>query len=378
MATPTTHRKKPRPLRRKACGSCAKSKARCSLEKPACSRCRLTDRNLEQPDSRPIQGCLETPLSLSDADAPSRSPVDNATWCPPSQQSQGQSLRRTPRNNELHFREIDLTPTSEADDIRYRCIRPYFTTTHGRTEIRKVVLPYTIQFIKRILSTYPRNMPKDGHVPPIIHHAQAKGNEISRALANCYSLVRMWEHAAPGSEEIVMSTLRWEMDRLASESPNQHDYELLCAFQAYLIYSILMYFSPRGGFSDTTMVTLKEMAFRTARNGLFCAAELASTDQANIIYNADRLLPDFIADELRGVYVPGHKALWEANDRETWNKEYDRYLSDWEDGSLVISKLCASPEKEEPKRRERIERWVQTVDEFGMMIFGLCGHIHSC
>jgi hypothetical protein len=108
----------------------------------------------------------------------------------------------------------------------------------------------------------------------------------------------MWEHAAPGSEEIVMSTLRWEMDRLASEvctspyldvtvlmglkSPNQHDYELLCAFQAYLIYSILMYFSPRGGFSDTTMVTLKEMAFRTARNGLFCAAELASTDQANM------------------------------------------------------------------------------------------------
>lgn len=251
MVTPTTPRKKPRPPRRKACSSCAKSKARCSLEKPACSRCRLTDRNcvyettasaLEQPDSRPAQGDLEvepgrldclnasflsgphfasaalqTPLSLLDVDTPSRSPVDNTIWCPPSQQFQGQSLRGAPRNNKLDFGGIDLTPTSEADDIRDRWIRPYFMSTLGRTEIPKVVLPYTIQYIKRILSTYPRNMLKDGHVPPIIHHAQVKGNEIPRALANCYSLVRMWEHAVPGSEEIVMNTLGREMERLASE-----------------------------------------------------------------------------------------------------------------------------------------------------------------
>lgn len=83
---------------------------------------------------------------------------------------------------------IDLTPTSEADDIHDRWIRPYFMTTLRRTEARKVVLPYTIQYIKRPLSTYLRNMLKDRHVPPIIHHAQVKGNEIPRALANCYSL----------------------------------------------------------------------------------------------------------------------------------------------------------------------------------------------
>ncbi|KAH8688978.1 hypothetical protein BGW36DRAFT_402045 [Talaromyces proteolyticus] len=432
MATPTTPRKKPRPPRRKACSSCAKSKVRCSLEKPGCSRCRLTDRNCvyettastsEQPDSRLAQGGLEvefgrldylnvssftgplsasaalqTPLSPSDAGAPSRSPVENTIWCPPTQQSQGQSPRRTPRNNELHFGEIDLTPSSEADDIRARWIRPYFATTLERTEIQKVVLPYTIQFIKRILRTYPRNMLKDGHVPPIIHHTQVKGNEIPRTLANCYSIVRMWEHAVPGSEEMVMSTLRREMDRLASESPNQHDYDLLSAFQAYLIYSILMYFSPRGDFSENTMVTLMDLAFRTSRNGLFCTAEIKRTKPTweswivaaakrrtvfilyvfSSIYNADRLLPEFIADELRNVYVPGHKALWEADNRETWNKVYDQYLSDWEDGSLVISELWPSPEKEEPKQRERIERWVQTVDEFGMTIFALCAHIHGC
>ncbi|KAL4988845.1 hypothetical protein BDW68DRAFT_196424 [Aspergillus falconensis] len=432
MTTPTTPGKKPRPPRRKACASCAKSKARCSLEKPACSRCRLTDRNCvyetaalesEQRNSRPAQGGLEaepgrsdrsspsfllgpnsasptfqTPVSLSDANAPSWPPVDNTIWYPPSQQFQGQSLRGTLAYNELHFGDIDLTPTSEADNIRARWIKPYLPTALGRTEIPKVVLPYTVQFIKRILRTYPRHMLRDGHVPPIIHQAQVKGNEIPRALANCYSLVRMWEHAVPGSEEVVMSTVRREMDRLSSESPDQHDYDLLSAFQAYLIYSILMYFGPRGDFSENTMVTLMDLAFRTSRNGLSCTAEIQGTKPTweswivaaakrravfvlyvfSSIYNADRLLPDFIAVELRTVYVPGHKALWEADNRETWNKVYDRYLSDWEDGSLVISELWKSPEGEEPKRRERIERWVQTVDEFGMMIFALCAHIHGC
>ncbi|KAL4801524.1 hypothetical protein BDV18DRAFT_149153 [Aspergillus unguis] len=432
MATPTTPGKKPRTSRRKACRNCARSKARCSLEKPACSRCRLTDQNCvyetaalasEQHNSCPVQegsqaepghlNCprasfllssnsastaLQTPVSLSDASAPSWSRVNDTICYPPSQQFHGQYLKGTLRNNELDFRDIDLTPTSEADKIRARWLRPYFMATLNQIEIPKVILPYTIQFIKRTLRTYPRNMLKDGHVPPIIHQAQVRGSEVPRALANCYSLVRMWEHAVPGSEEVVMSTLRQEMDRLSSESPDQHDYQLLSSFQAYLIYSIVMYFSPRGGFSESTMITLMDMAFRTSRNGLSCTAEIGQTKPTweswivaaakrravfilyifSSVYDADRMLPDFIADELRTVYVPGHKALWEANNREMWNKVYYQYLSDWEDGSLVISELWATSEKEEPKRRERIERWVETVDEFGMMIFALCAHIHGC
>lgn len=419
MATPAKPAKNSRPPRRKACGNCAKSKSRCSLEKPACSRCRLTDRNCvygpaalasEQDNLGLPQGGLEaepghsnylrpyfllgsnsasttsqTPVFLSDASAPSWSPVDNTIWYPPSQQFQGQSLTETIINKELHFEDIDLIPASEADNIRARWLRPYFSTTLSRTEIPKVVLPYTTQFIKRILRTYPRNMLKDGHVPPIIHQVQVKEGVIPRALANCYSLVRMWEHAVPGSEEVVLSTLTREMDRLSSEactlpcldvtvlmglkSPDQHDYQLLSSFQAYLIYSIIMYFSPRGDFSENTMITLMDLAFRTSRNGVSCTAEIEQTKPTweswivaaakrravfilyifSSIYNVDRMLPDFIADELRSVYVPGHKALWEAGNRETWNKVYGQYLSDWEDGSLAISELWASPEKEEPK-----------------------------
>ncbi|GFF22542.1 hypothetical protein IFM61606_08532 [Aspergillus udagawae] len=338
---------------------------------------------------------LQTPNSLSYTPSP---PANATLWSPPGQQFQRKPLRALPKEKELDFEEINITPTSNAEDIRDRWLRPFFMSTLGRSETPKAYHPYTVQFIARILRTYPRYMLSDRLVPPIIHQAQVRENATPRALANCYSLVRMWEQAVPGSEEIVINTFEREMERLSSESSSQHDYELLSAFQAYLIYSILMYFSPQGGFTDTTMVTLMEMAFRTARNGLFCAAELARTRPTweswivaaakrravfalylfSSIYNEDRLLPNFVAEELRGVYAPGNKALWEANDRETWNKEYDRYLLDWEDGSLEISELWASPETEEPERRRRIERWVQTVDEFGMMIFSVCAHIHGC
>lgn len=163
----------------------------------------------------------------------------------------------------------------------------------------------------------------------------------------------------------------------------------------------MLYFSSFSGASpvtDKTMMSLMEMAFRTARNGLFSASELArsrpsweswilvAAKRRTIftmylfcsVYNADRRLPNFLAHEMRGVYAPGNKALWEAANRETWVKRYDRYLLDWEDGMLEISELWRSAETESAERRERIERWVQGADEFGMMIFGVCAHIHGC
>ncbi|THC96070.1 hypothetical protein EYZ11_004443 [Aspergillus tanneri] len=307
-----------------------------------------------------------------------------SSWSRSSGQSRRQRQVSSGRNQNqgtgLDFTDVVLVPSVNAEDIRDR---------------------WLLQYISRVLSTYPRYMLKEGGVPPIIHSAQRHGTEMPRSLANCYSLVRMWEQAVPGSEMMVMNTVEQEMERLAEEPPSQNDYDCLAAFQAYLIYSIMIYFSPLSSTStitDKTMITLMELAFRTARSGLFCASELARTRPTweawiqvaakrrsiftmymfSSVYNADRLLPNFVADELRGVYAPGNKALWEAGDRESWGREYDRYLLDWEDGQLEISELWRSEQTGSVERRKRIERWVQTVDEFGMMMFAVCAHIHGC
>ncbi|EAU37093.1 predicted protein [Aspergillus terreus NIH2624] len=322
-------------------------------------------------------------------------------WSPRPLQITGSRARVQEQNPQLDLRNIQLVAGSNAEDIRDRWLRPYILPPMGWAEVPKVYHPFTLQYISLVLRAYPRRMLRDGDVPPIIHHAQIHGGHIPRSLANCYTLVRMYEQAVPGSEAMAVTMVEKEMERLAEEDPPQDDCDLLAAFQAYLIYSVMLYFSPIHGTSsvnDKTMITLMDLAFRTAKNGLFCRAEAANARPTweswivaaakrravfamyifSGVYNADRNLPNFIADELRELFVPGHKVLWEARDRETWEKEYDRQLIEWDDGMLQISELWRSDETGSPDRRRRIERWLGSVDEFGMMIFAVCSHIHGC
>lgn len=117
----------------------------------------------------------------------------------------------------LDFTAINLVPSANAENIRDRWLRPYILPPLGRDQTPKVYHPFTVHYISQILSTYPRCMLKDGGIPPIIHLAQVEGGKMPRALANCYSLVRMWEQAVPGSEVMVVNTLEREMERLAKE-----------------------------------------------------------------------------------------------------------------------------------------------------------------
>lgn len=149
--------------------------------------------------------------------------------------------------------------------------------------------------------------------------------------------------------------------------------------------------------NDATMVTLHELAFRAARAGLVSRAELARSRPTweswivasakrraifafyllSSVYNADNHVPNFLAEEMREVYVPDAKRLWEARGRDEWEREYSQYLSEWQDGLMVISELWHSPDNGSARRRERIDRWVQSADEFGMMLFAVCVHLHG-
>ncbi|RAK96936.1 Zn(II)2Cys6 transcription factor domain-containing protein [Aspergillus ibericus CBS 121593] len=412
-----------RPPRKKACQSCTKSKVRCDLERPACSRCRSLGRPCEYPTrtvptsqvSRPPTEFYTVPTNPTSpepeppifgaAQLNPEMPIPLPSFSSPSwtpRQPRRQVISACEETHELDFTFIDLVPSGDAAGIRDRWLRPYILPPLGQDEVPKVYHPFTLQYISRILTTYPRGMLRDGDVPPIIHRLQVVGRRMPRALANCYSLVRMWEQAAAGSEALVVETVEKEMDRLANETPSTlGDFDLLATFQAYLIYSIMLYFSPLPGgptVTDKIMITLMEIASSTARNGIFCTAEIshdrpsweswivAAAKRRAIftmylfcsVYNADNLLPNFIADEMTGVFAPEGKALWEASTRETWEKEYDRHLLNWEDGMLEISELWRSAETGTPRRPERIERWLKTVDEFGMMMFGVTAHVHGC
>lgn len=234
---------KQRTLRKKACNSCATSKVRCNLQKPVCSRCQLTGRPCTYPSSASDQGSRPTEVNSAGVEGPDvsysnatglvtphldspvevpipvpyePSPTRTTAWYP-SNQSQRLVASPWPDNYGLDFTAIDLVPSTNAGDIRDRWMRPYLLPTGGGDHVPKIYQPFTMHYISRILSTYPRCMLEDGGVPPIIHRAQLDGQRMPRALANCYSLVRMWVQAAPGSEEMVVSTLEKEMKRLTEE-----------------------------------------------------------------------------------------------------------------------------------------------------------------
>jgi hypothetical protein len=192
--------------------------------------------------------------------------------------------------------------------------------------------------------------------------------------------------------------------------------ELLAAFQSYLLYATTAFFLPILHNSlktllidHTTMSNLQELAYSLSLSGLFCPGEastgpagpagpsrasrlrpsweswlVASTKRRAIyamylfdnVFNALSQVPTYIATELADLPVPASKALWEAGEREVWEREYDLHLAAWEGGELRISELWFVPEIAE--RRERVDRWVESVDEFGMMLFAVCAHIHGC
>ncbi|KAI9933547.1 hypothetical protein MW887_008020 [Aspergillus wentii] len=414
------------PPRKKACQNCTTSKVRCGLEKPTCSRCASQGRVCEYPaGNRASEGSARSTrqnhtspssfsVSINRTKTPANpletthlpNPSTPTPTIPPSQPQPGPITNQPPPapapppDAGPNLDIPDLSSPDDIDGIRDRWMRPYLTAPPERPEIPKVYNPFTLQYIASVLRTYPRRMLKDGGVPPIIHPMQVSG-AMPRSLANCYSLVRMWDQAVPGSEEMVVDVVRKEMDRLVT-TENSTDPELVAAFQAYLIYAIMMYFSPIGGYTvinEASIINLMELAYRMTRKGLICPEERSRTRPPweswitvsakrravftmylfTNVFNAEQGLQNYLSTELTGNLLPEGREVWEARDRETWEKEYDYHLSVWgKDGMIEISELWRSKETGTPERRKRVDRWVQTVDEFGMMLFAVCVHIHGC
>lgn len=229
-------------------------------------------------------------------------------------------------------------------------------------------------------------------------------------LANCLSLVRMWDGQARGSEVLVREIIKNEMGKLYEEVTiihlkkscayiclQRHLYgtmSQLASFQAYLIYGMMLFFADdtSGQLVDRqVMINLQDFACDIASSGLVCPRELshtrpdwkswivASTKRRALytMYMFDNIfcsrngLPTFLGEELEGLLAPESKALWEASDSDVWKTEYSIHLHDWANGGLRIDELWPLPETGAEDRRKRVHKWLASVDEFGMMLFAV-------
>lgn len=226
--------KKPAPSRKKACESCATSKVRCGLEKPACARCRVQarqcryssgeetiglDHNSVLPGSPSISGQSHDQIDFSytgdfsfvrttQASPPHVAPRNAIPSLIPTDPIEN------PPDSEtcLNFDNVHLTPMAEAEEIRNYWMRSLLSPMSE--QVPKVFHPYTLECVSCILRSYPDQMLAENGVPPIIHPMQLAGRNIPPSLANCFSLVRLWQKRAHGSEEMVASILKQEIQRL--------------------------------------------------------------------------------------------------------------------------------------------------------------------
>lgn len=235
MATKTTV------PRKKACQQCTVAKVRCDLKRPQCSRCGTRQMAcVYAVDLAPVpsrgesngvhhynRGGVSIPRSVQSSNSPGSTVSENSirqaepVRYPPN--SELMSHRRHASHdgyNEywagspLNFEDINLICTLDPTLIRNRWLADFIPSLSDPV---KVYPPGVSSFVSRVLKTYPSMLLRKGQLPPFIHPSQLAGPDIPTPLANCLSLVRLWDGRVRGSETMVCETIENEMERLYSE-----------------------------------------------------------------------------------------------------------------------------------------------------------------
>lgn len=401
--------------RQKSCQQCSNAKAKCDRKERPCTRC--AQRGLscayrtratlpkETPDDNITTGeGVRGPTSVQSASSEPSITASGAgvaaTGLPKSRWS-----LRTPdlRQNEefLDFSRLDLICPIDVDAITNRWLNPYIP---GPEQTIKEYPASVTRFIYRILKSYAAMAARGRGTLPFLHPIQIKHQRTESLLATCLSLVRIAENPLPGSERSAVLVLQREMESIVALRNSFDDMSLLAAFQAYLIYAMVFFFRLSQGpssFFRGAMMHLQELACSTARRGLVCVAGerharprweewIVAEAKRRTLYvmylfdsvlSAQENLPTFLGVELRGLPAPASKTLWDAQNRGDWEREFNIFLVEWPEKGLTIDELWPVPadydELATARRQARVDRWLETLDEYGTMMFAVTGCTHG-
>ncbi|KAI2470675.1 MFS general substrate transporter [Annulohypoxylon bovei var. microspora] len=364
--------------RQKACSNCSTAKAKCDRKAGCCTRCAL-------------RGLFCSYPHLPPSGASTNSMGGNAEvglYNPFSSQ------------NSLSASEKLFSPIN-VDDISNRWLHTYIPISGQKV---KQYPPNITSLIYRILKSYVAVAIRGRGVPPFIHASQVMSTSTSPPLSTCLSLIRICENPLPGSEGVSADVLGREMSSLYERHAECDDVTQLAAFQAYMIYTMVLFFrlgqisSP---FLRQAIMNLQQLACSSSRGGLMCIAEqqharpsweawiVAETKRRTLfamylldsVLSAQDGLQTFLGTELQGLPAPTSKCLWRAQTRLEWETAYNIYLADWLKEGLRIDELWPIPEDlDEPgrlERRNRVDTWLENVDEFGTMLYAVTSCTHG-
>ncbi|KAI0200054.1 hypothetical protein F4808DRAFT_175986 [Astrocystis sublimbata] len=415
--------------RQKACQQCAISKAKCDRIEAGCSRC--IQRGLccvnVQPDSysgvqqssasnEPVRRVNETvgvglgptgsirssaQLNLERGVASSSEPTTDFDLLSDSQRLATVTAHRAVGHEIRDFVDLKLACPINAEHIGNRWLGAYIPLPDQKPkEYPDAIKPFLHGMVKSYVTAAIRGR---GY-PPFIHAAQVATHLIRSPLSTCLSIVRICEHQLPGSEATAINVLEREMNSLHEQYESYDTITLLCAFQAYLLFTMVLFFRFAELASPAlrqSMVNLQEIACASAKRGLVCEAEqqlvrprweswvVAEANRRTLytmylfdgVLSAHDGLPTFVGTELKGLPAPSGQALWRAQTRLDWDTSYNLHLADWSEGIFQIDELWRIPEGMDgttvAKRQSRVDRWLEGVDEFGTMLYAVTSTTHG-
>lgn len=385
------------PPRRKACDACASAKVRCDRS-ATCARCCARGLNCQYPSHVDSRATVTHPDPTYDVDRSTRfrrsmselvSVPNNSCTLPSPSASTG--LSPVPQAPTLIFGEVD------ASAIQNRWLKPYLADGNDRP---KSLPPSTAIYIREVLKSYVSMVVGDCRLPPFIHRSQVCGDFACLPLSNCFGLLRVLSARAALSTDFTSDLFEREMSSIRDNCTAYDSETLLGAFQAYLLYSMALYFRcGQSGLRDN-VTTLQQLASMAISQGITTATQPWNSPDWNLwvlseakrrttftMYLFDNLLcatddlPMFVATELSGLSAPAPSSLWDAPSLDVWQRSHNAYLKACDGVVLQINELWSLPPGSSAdhkcRRQERISAWLQRVDEYGMMLFAVTTSTHG-
>ncbi|OJJ97799.1 hypothetical protein ASPACDRAFT_45097 [Aspergillus aculeatus ATCC 16872] len=253
---------------------------------------------------------------------------------------------------------------------------------------------HSMEFIFRVLRSWPKMLAGDFQTPPFIHHSYiADGMTLPQSLANCFTLVKMWHGQCRGAEDLVYRLILNEANSLLNKLDDLDETALLAILQAIVIYLIILRFpgeSSRPTLPPPTLLhKIQELANHAANMGLFLQEEreamrptwtawvhVTSKRRAvlslyllhwalSVFHNA----PPLDCRQVGFMPAPAAKILWQAKSEQEWNSLYIRWLARWDGHGYIQGEF----DQIRPgiKMEERAEKWLEEADEFGMIMMSI-------
>ncbi|KAF2449388.1 hypothetical protein P171DRAFT_480476 [Karstenula rhodostoma CBS 690.94] len=408
------------PPRRKACLQCFQAKTRRALH------CDFSNAASEEPRSSvpPAPPFTTEALTISNtsisatphtADASPPFPYPTPLFTSPQPTLQAVPSR-IPTTDDAQA--TPLICTVDAERVRDRWLAGWIPAPGQQP---KELSRGTAIFIHSVLKAYPHALCQ-GDLPPIVHGLQRVDGKLPLPLANCVSIARMWEGLGEGEggSEMVRETTVREIARVREGKENYTSWELLAAFQAYIMYATLLVEPQREIVvpqdimrAYPSFLNLQDFAHTICLSGLVHPSELPSSTGSvppsppihpSTCSNAHTpgsrppyhqwalaeakrralaamyLLDDAVnvfsrvscirGDELAQMPLPCAEKLWRAEEEARWARLYDVFVAEWEGGGLRLEELWVGAGAGQGDGR-RVGRWVRDVDGLGMAVLAV-------